>query len=451
MIDLLPLVNKTVEFAYRGARLGFDLSHALFSSFAIDTGTRLLLKEIAHDEVITGAASILDAGCGTGIIGISLAASCPTAKVVMRDRDMLACAFSERNCWKNGIPVRRLDFDGKDTAPISKRPPKHKANAERKNEVIIAPGLLGEDDPFGPFGAVVSNVPAKAGPRVLSSFIEACAGKLLNPGGRLAFVIVNTLAGLADSWCSASGMALVRKTVGRSHSVYLLEKPVGGIPADAAGISAEPLNADILPIPSFEERSGAVDFYIRSTSKRRIGRYSVQALGFWGLPEFDTTSYATELALEALEKATAGSLVRDFLVSGPGIGLAAVWARRTLGPVRIHAVSRDLLSLYATSANIKNPESGRPEFLPCHSFDLDSIGPASLDSILWVPDEIPEYDYILPAWDFFLRSAKKGASIVIVSSPTTIARFEKTRPAGLQRLGEKKKKGFAALMIMKAC
>ncbi|PKL03286.1 MAG: methyltransferase, partial [Spirochaetae bacterium HGW-Spirochaetae-9] len=69
MTELQPLVNKTVEFAYRGARLSFDLSHALFSSYAIDTGTRFLLKEIAHDEALARARSILDAGCGAGIIG----------------------------------------------------------------------------------------------------------------------------------------------------------------------------------------------------------------------------------------------------------------------------------------------------------------------------------------------------------------------------------------------
>ncbi len=121
MTDLQLLVNKTVDYAYRGARLGFDLSHALFSSFTIDTGTRFLLKEIAHDEVITGALTILDAGCGTGIIGISLAASCPQAKIVMRDRDILACAFSERNCWRNGIPVKRLNLDGGEAPSIGKK------------------------------------------------------------------------------------------------------------------------------------------------------------------------------------------------------------------------------------------------------------------------------------------------------------------------------------------
>ena len=200
MIDLKPLVNKTVDFAYRGARLGFDLSHALFSSFDIDTGTRLLLKEIAHDEILMKARSVLDSGCGAGIIGVSIAASCPEAKVVMRDKDILACAFSERNCWRNGIHAKRLNLDGNPSEPIAKRPPKHKENEERRNETIIAPGLLGEDDPLGPYDLIVSNVPAKAGPTILSWFVTTASKKLLNPGGRLAFVIVNSLADLADEW-----------------------------------------------------------------------------------------------------------------------------------------------------------------------------------------------------------------------------------------------------------
>ncbi|MCX8014220.1 MAG: class I SAM-dependent methyltransferase, partial [Rectinema sp.] len=104
-----PLVNKTVEFAYRGARLKFDLSHALFSSYDIDAGTRLLLKEIASEPAIVEAGRVLDAGCGTGVIGISLAASCPAMDIVMRDRDLRAVAFAARNARRNGCLLYTSD------------------------------------------------------------------------------------------------------------------------------------------------------------------------------------------------------------------------------------------------------------------------------------------------------------------------------------------------------
>jgi len=446
MIDLQPLVNKTVEFAYRGARLSFDLSHALFSSFAIDTGTRFLLKEIAHDEALARAESIMDAGCGTGIIGISLAASCPSATVVLRDRDLMACAFAERNCWRNGIAARRFGIDGAEAEPIAKRAPKHKNKEPRTKDVLIAPGLLGEADPFGPFDFIASNVPAKAGPAILERFVRVCADCLLNPGGRLAFVIVNTLAPLADGWCAASGLALVKRVAGKGHTVFVLEKaappaiagaaaPATAAPATAASGAAAPADAKARLAP-----------YRRSGGDRQLGRCKAKVSGYQGLPEFDTASFATGLAIEALERACAGCLVRDFLVAEPGIGLPVLWARAALGPARIHALSRDFLALLATEANLEAQGAPVPEYLPLAAVDIPAEPAASYDAILWNPDEIPEYDEVSPAWRFMLKSAKTGAAVVIVGTGTTIARFDKVKPSGMQRLGEKKRKGFAAAM-----
>lgn len=452
MIDLQPLVNKTVEFAYRGARLNFDLSHALFSSFAIDTGTRFLLKEIAHDEALARAESILDAGCGTGIIGISLAASCPSAKVALRDRDLMACAFAERNCWRNGIAARRFGIDGGEADPIAKRAPKHKNNEPRTADVLIAPGLLGEADPEGPYDFVASNVPAKAGPAILERFVRACADSLLNPGGRLAFVIVNTLAPLADGWCAASGLALVKRVAGKGHTVFVLEKaalPQGAAdaaPCGAAAPASEPA-APKAPAPSmaapFSDRLAP---YRRSGGVRQLGRSKAKASGYQGLPEFDTASFATGLAIEALERACAGCLVRDFLVAEPGIGLAALWARAVLGPARIHALSRDFLALLATGANLEAQGAPAPEYLPLDAVELPADPDARYDAVLWNPEEIPEYDEISPSWRFLSKAAKAGAAVVIVGTATTVARFDKAKPSGMQRLGEKKRKGYAAAM-----
>ena len=358
----------------------------------------------------------------------------------MRDRDILACAFSERNCWRNGIPATRFEAEGKTADPITRRAPKHKNNEKRQAALIIAPGLLGEDDPEGPFDFVASNLPAKAGAAILSAFISSSAARLLNPGGRFAFVIVNTLAGLADSSCGSSGLSLIRKTAGKGHTVYILEKPIAPSPTVPADLSTA-------AVDSF---GTFLNLYRRSSAPRKLGRYSAQAIGFWGLPEFDTSSFATELALEALEKTCAGSLVRDFLIFEPGIGLAALWACKSLGPATIHAMSRDLLALRATKANIEALTGPRPAYKVLQSIDRANVSDASLDAVLWFPDEVPEYDGISPAWEFLDRSVKKGGVVVIVSTSTTVSRFEKNKPACMQRLGEKKKKGFSAFMVRKA-
>ncbi len=429
-MDLAPLVNKSVDFAYRGARLSFDLSHALFSSFDIDTGTRFLLKEIAHDETITGARLMLDAGCGTGVIGISMAASCPETTVVMQDRDLLACAFAERNCWKNGLPNKRIGLAGREISPSGKVPAKKKSFALRPGTILIEPGLLGQPDSRAPYQAILSNLPAKAGTTVLSQFIKVCGSTLLAPGGKLAFVIVNTLAAMADDWCATSGLNLEKREAGKGHTVFVLRKPD-------------------TPLPDSMPRSCGIETYRRTSGNRALGRYSTIIHGYWGLPEFDTNGFATELAIGALEKACAGSLLRSILVHEPGIGIAARWACRAFGAGTVHAISRDYLALAATRENLMVDKGRVPGFEAIDWSAADAIPAATMDAILWFPVDIPEYDFIAPSWGLMLSAAKKGAGIVIVSTSGTIARFEKAKPAGFRKLGEKKKKGFSAFMAIR--
>ncbi len=469
MNDLEPLVHKTVEFAYRGSRLKFDLSHALFSSYDIDTGTKLLLKEIAHDEVICSASSILDSGCGVGVIGLSMAASCPGSRVVLKDRDLLACAISERNAWRNGLKAVRMELDGSPSSPIAKKPPKHKRAQERTADLIIAPGLLAEEDSLGPYDAVLSNLPAKAGEPVLSSFLGSEAPKLLRQGGRLAFVIVAPLAEKASEYCSAAGLRLIDKVSTKNHSVFVYEKPAEASPTPGtvglsrgpAGLSQgqgqapDPRSLAISPalgkasggLPPGFAKAGLPGPYIRSEGRRKLGTYKLPCHGFYGLPEFDTTSYATDLATEALAKACAGSLVRDFLVFNPGIGLSSLWARAALGCDRIHLVSRDSLSLRAAGANLYAAFGDGVTIRRFASFDTDRIEDSSLDAMLCFPDEIPGYDYVGENWALIARVLKKAGAAVVVASPTVIARLEKSRPAGLWKLGEAKKKSFAALLV----
>jgi hypothetical protein len=416
MIDLAPFVNKTVDFAYCGSRLRFDLSHALFSSFDVDSGTRFLLKELAHEESVLGARSILDAGCGVGIIGASFAAACPEARVVMSDRDLLACAFSERNCRRNHLPVQRLGIDAISSSP------------DGGSRIIVTPGLLGEVDPFGPYDAVLSNLPAKAGPEILSRFLKTAADTLLNPGGCMAFVIVNSLADLVASWIEAAGLILERSRVGSGHTVFVTRK---------AG-----------PTPASNEKAQGIGFYVRSSGPRSLGRYTIEASGYQGLPEFDTNSFATDLGIESLERAAAGALVRDFLVVEPGIGLSALWACRSLGPERIHLLSRDYLSLLASSANIA-ARFPRISCLPRASLEADGLPQASMDAILLFPDITPRVDPVPGFWDLITRTAKRGASAVVVSDSQSSFRLDKARPSCFRKTGERKKKGWTATAYLR--
>ena len=55
-----------------GERLFFDLSHALFSSFKIDDGSRLLMKTLAKQVNLAEVNSLIDVGCGVGTLGLAL-------------------------------------------------------------------------------------------------------------------------------------------------------------------------------------------------------------------------------------------------------------------------------------------------------------------------------------------------------------------------------------------
>jgi len=466
MTEVEGLVNKTVELRYKSRRLEFDLSHALFSSFDIDVGTKLLLKETAQDPVIGAARLLLDAGCGTGVIGVALAATTPGSRVVLQDRDMLACEFSLHNCRKNGISASLFSLDGS-VRGAAAAPTQDGKLPPDAGQVLIRPGILAEHDVITGYDAVLSNVPAKAGPPILTAFFEGCESRLLRPGGRLAFVIVNSLIEVADSWCAATPMRLVKRVPARSHTVFILEKAAVGTAAVVTAIAVMPSAVmpsavtarpcesvtdswtDPLSKQDFNSYRDDLPVYIRSDDVRPAGGYAAGINGFWGLPEFDTSSYATDLAIETLEHTLAGLSVRDFLVYEPGIGLPAVWAAQAFAPSAITAVSRNLLSLLATEHNLERLSEPRFTFFPCPATEIGKVPDLSVDCALWFCDEIPEYNYVNPTLFQLRRATKDGATVVLVGSAAAISRFDRARPNDMRRVSLKKHKGFAALVLAK--
>lgn len=454
-----PLVNKTTDFAYRGVRLKFDLSHALFSSFDIDAGTRLLLKEIAHEPGIVEARRVLDAGCGTGVIGISLAASCPDMEVVMRDRDFRAVAFAARNASRNGLAVRSMGLEGTELAQCAKRPFAKIKVAQRNAALIAAPGLLCEPDPNAPYEAVVANLPAKAGPALLSQYFVAVGRELLREGGTFAFVIVAPLAEQARAWCMEAGFEILRTVSTKNHMVCI------------ARTGERRAGENAVKEALAELGRGKADqwfkAYVRSHVKKSIAGASLVWDGIQGLPEFDEPSFATLCALALGRQVFAGSLVRRALVIEPGVGIVPLWCKGVLGSSEIILKSHDVLALTASGWNLKRAgfdnsvrilepafakkenSAGEPA-LNCAERGMEVLAPFSIDAAILFPEDIPKFDSASYYWPLLSRVLKRGAVAVIASNATYIERFVRQKPSGFSKLPQgEHKKGWEAVAFFR--
>ncbi len=466
-MDIAPYFHKTAAFKFSGADLRLDLSHALFSSFDVDRGTKLLLKAVARDPVLARARRVLDEGCGVGVIGLAIAKAFPGAEVSLRDRDSLAVAFAERNRLSNklrGIPAYSDPATGTERLAVA------------------APGaswgLIGSYGRSDSFDFVLSNLPAKAGGPVLASFFGSLTGKgggvpLLAPGGRAAIVIVEPLAAQAESWIAEAGLAIAARSRGADHRVYLLDAAEGAAaesagpaaaraaPARAADARAEtadstsetPAEAPDSPLSGLDLRA-----YNRTEGRFRMADLSYRAKGFWGLPEFDTPGFGSSAAAELASRVLPESRMGDILVIDPGVGHFALWASRALRPGRLAAASRDLLALAATGANIAAlPRSSRPEYAAIDELKLDSLAESSFDLIADFSEGVPEMDGAGPAWERASRLVRPGGVFLASRGLGEMARLERRKPVGQAAgapeeaprplwtaLGRRRKKGAVA-------
>ena len=94
--------KKEVSLHYEGQDIRFRVAQDLFSSFEVDSGSRLLLRSLA-DADISKVRKVLDLGCGYGVIGLALKAAYRSGSVQMVDRDALAVEYSRQNAALNGL------------------------------------------------------------------------------------------------------------------------------------------------------------------------------------------------------------------------------------------------------------------------------------------------------------------------------------------------------------
>ena len=315
---LSDYLHKTVAFRFEGHTLRLALSQSLFSSYDVDTGSRLLLASVARQLAEQPGEqrrlqSILDLGCGTGVLGLALAKRYAAA-VTARDRDALALAVTAHNAAANGIECATRG--GLDTTDFD-----------------------GAREPAG-YQLVVANLPAKAGAPVLARLLAGAAEAAV-PGGRVAVVVVANLAEAVRRAFSAVA-ELVHEQRGRGHTVFHGRPRRPLAPAPAAALAA----------------------YRRHRGDVTVAGLSYPLATVYGLPDFDTPSHLTQLTAALLQRSAlppAAPAAWSILAWNPGQGHLPVWLARVRnaaagapahGGLRFTLVSRDALQLLAARANL---------------------------------------------------------------------------------------------------
>jgi len=207
---------------------------------------------------------ILDAGCGTGVIGICVAAAIANTNqhellVRCQDRDELARLITAHNAAQNGIPPAVL-------------------------EAHTEPLLAGPGDAH--WDLILTNIPAKAGTPVLEDFVRRSAG-LLNPGGKVIMVAVHTLADFFRERIAADA-ELLSEHKSPGHSVFVYGKTANQPPALAVNGGPDLITQH--------------PFYIRTTVTHVIEDIPVHLTTIHGASGFDQPGGAVLAAVKLARK-----------------------------------------------------------------------------------------------------------------------------------------------------
>jgi SAM-dependent methyltransferase len=439
-------INKTVSFKFRGIDFTFDLSQGLFSSAGVDGGTKFLLKifsQILDEDIAAGKSPplrVLDAGCGTGVIGICAAAAiAPLVSdggglrlgVRCQDRDELARLITTHNAALNGIPPTLL---------------------EAHTEPLLAGLPLVER--LGAWDMILTNIPAKAGTPVLADFVRRSAG-LLNPGGRVVMVAVRTLADFfREQIALAAEAELLQEHPGPGHSVFVYGR------AANQKQPAAPVNGG----PDFIARH---PFYVRAEITRAIEDIPVHLTTIHGASGFDNPGGAVLAAAKLARRLGQFPLNgAPLLVHEPDQGFFPCWLLAFLNSEPPAVLSgRNILALEASRYNVLQNvrqnviQSGDTTAAVVPVADLQSGENALLQAaggrpygcIAAFPELLPQSslpkgtDQLGAIWDAVPPLLAGGGIFLVTFSSSDAERFDRKKPAGFTRLGSIKRNGFRAL------
>lgn len=144
----------------------FQTDHGVFSRNEVDEGSRLLIESISFQR----GGTMLDLGCGYGVVGIALAAAIPDWQVWMVDINARAVELSRYNAKVNGV--------------------------ESRVHVLQSDGCSALSSDLS-FDAIALNPPIRAGKSVVFGLYQEAVERLKD-GGTL-YVVIQKKQGAASS------------------------------------------------------------------------------------------------------------------------------------------------------------------------------------------------------------------------------------------------------------
>jgi 16S rRNA (guanine1207-N2)-methyltransferase len=391
--------HKNVTFRAWQQILRFRVSQELFSSHDIDIGTRFLLRSIVEADY--KPERILDPGCGYGPIGLALKSLHPESTVHMVDRDALAVAYARQNAELNGLTG------------------------------VDIYGSLGYDDvKQNDFDLITANIPGKAGEPVITYLLREAA-YYLAPGGLAAVVVVAPLEEtVAKILNETPGVEIVFRTNRTGHAVFHYR---------FSGEASSPK-----PERSALERG----VYYRKDVKIRLENLEYAMQTAYGLPEFDSLSYGSEILVKALAY-TKGMKIQRAVVFNPGQGHTAVALWKLIRPETIALVDRDLLALRYSRLNLLLNECPAGQVGISHQVGITFQNREKADLIIGALREDEGRDATFLTLDQAAEQLAGNGMIIISAGSTAITRLiAYVESQGRLRIRTRERRKGNSLLVM---
>ncbi len=167
--------EAVVDVALAGVAFTMATDHGVFSHGHVDTGTALLLREAPAPR----SGDLLDLGCGTGAIAMTMALRSPEATVWAVDPNERARGLTERNAARNGIGNIR----------------------------VCAPSEVPQDIRFS---TIWSNPPIRIGKAALHDLLAGWLARLTDDGTAVLVVQKHLGADSLQRWSSETGFPAER-------------------------------------------------------------------------------------------------------------------------------------------------------------------------------------------------------------------------------------------------